>query len=154
MRIQKARKSDLKILNKHLFVESIPNLHNQKLKEQGKGESLWLIAWKNKLPLGHVQLRLKKLKEKGCAHIESLGVKKDFRKKGIGTRLTKFAENLARKKGFKKIGLSVEINNKFLKELYSKMGYKDWGKGIIIEKWRENKKELREECNYLIKELK
>ena len=96
--------------------------------------------------MGHIQIRfdgchVKKVREKlrDCTHIESLGVKEEFRKKGIATKLIKFTEELSKKKGFDKIGLSVEEDNDFLKKIYDKRGYKDWKKGTIIEEWNECK---------------
>ena len=165
MKIRKAKQSDLKLLNKYLQV-SIPQFHEQKLKEQKTGKSAWLIAWMDKKPVGHIQLRfsgceVKKVRDKlpGCSHIEALGVKEEYRKKGIATKLINFTEDLSKKKGYKKIGLSVEEANSFLKKIYEKRGYKNWGKGTIIEKWEEldengKKKIVKEKCEYYIKELK
>ena len=157
-KIRPAEKSDLKKLNKYLFVKSIPDLHEKKLEDQEKGNSFWLIGWIDNKPIAHLQLRLKKSKEKNCAHIESLGVKKSHRKKGVGKKLMGFAESLAKKKGFKKVGLAVEINNQFLRNMYEKQEYQNWGKGIIIETWEEvhngKKKKIIEKCKYLIKKLK
>jgi len=96
---------------------------------------------------------------KNCSHIESLGVKEEYRRKGIATKLINFTEDLSRKKGYTRIGLSVEKDNDFLKKLYERRGYKDWGKGTIIEKWYEldkkgRKKLVKEKCNYYVKKLK
>ena len=165
IKIRKAKKEDLTLLNKHLSVK-IPEFHESHLKEQETGKSIWLIAWICKKPVGHIQLRfdgckVKKVRDnlKNCSHIESLGVKEEYRRKGIATKLINFTENLSRKKGYKKIGLSVEKDNNFLKNLYERRGYKDWRKGIIIEKWNEldkkgKKKLIKEKCNYYVKELK
>ncbi len=159
--IKPTRKSDLKILNKELSHAELPKLHDKKYKEQQTGKSLWLIAWKNKEPIGHVQLRFngsnektvrKKLKK--CPHIESLGVKQKYRRKGIAKQLMIFAEELAKKKGFSKTGLSVEDDDKFLKNLYKKMNYNDWKKGKIIESWKINNKKVKKKCVYLVKEMK
>jgi len=165
MRIRKAKKEDLKLLNKYLPVE-IPEFHENHLREQETGKSAWLIAWIGKKPVGHIQLRFDGCKEKkvrdnlrNCSHIESLGVKEEYRRKGIATKLINFAEDLSRKKRYTRIGLSVERDNDFLKKLYERRGYKDWGKGTIIEKWYEldkkgRKKLVKEKCNYYIKGLK
>ena len=55
--IKKAKKKDLRVLNKQFLVKEIPWLHDEKLKEQEKGKNLWLIAWKNNHPIAHVQIR-------------------------------------------------------------------------------------------------
>ena len=158
MKIRKAKKSDLELLNKKLFVKSMPNLHEEKLYEQEKGVGFWLIAWEKKIPVGHIQLKIKKLKKRGCTHIESLGVGEKYRKKGIATKLMNFSEVLAKKKGFDNLGLAVEKDNKFLINLYVKKGYEDWKKGIMTESWKEKRggkiKKISEKCKYLIKKLK
>jgi len=166
IKIVKAKKTDLNILNKELSVKEILWFHEEKLKEQEKGKSMWLIAWKNNHPIGHVQVRfngskITKVKSnlKNCPHIESLGVKEDYRKKGVGTKLMNYAENLVKKKGYKKVGLAVEKRNLFLEKLYFKRGYKNWGKGIVIDSWyvlnkKRNKQKVSEKCNYFIKTLK
>ncbi len=164
--IKKATKKDLDVLNKELLVNEIPWFHDEKLKEQEKSKSMWLIAWKNNHPIGHVQVRLngpkiKKVKSnlKNCPHLESLGVKENYRKKGIGTKLIDYTENLVKKKGYEKIGLAVEKGNSFLENLYSKRGYKNWDKGIVTDSWKilnkeGKKKKINEKCNYFIKYLK
>ncbi len=164
--IKKATKKDLTILDKELSIKAIPWFHEEKLKEQEKGKSIWLIAWENNHPIGHIQVRfdgskIKKVKSnlKNCPHIESLGVKENYRKKGVGTKLMDYAENLVKKKGYKKVGLAVEKDNIFLEKLYSKRGYKNWGKEFVTDSWnvlnkKENKQKVNEKCNYFIKEIK
>lgn len=159
LKIKKAEERDLSVLEKKLGYENLPNLHKNKIKEQEKENSLWLIAWEGKIPVAHVQIRfggcnVEKVKKTiSCPHVESLGVKEDYRKKGIATKLMDFVENLVKRKGYSEIGLSVEKDNDFLKNLYKKRGYNDWRKGEIIEVWEENGKERKEKCVYLIKEL-
>lgn len=157
--IRPIKEEELKSLNKNLVAKGLPNLHKQKLKEQKAGGSTWLVAWEKSIPIGHIQLRFSNKHLKNCAHIETLGVNEKYRKKGIASQLIKFAENLAKKEGHKRIGLSIETKNNFLKNLYLKRGYKDWGKGTIMELWEElddKGKQLkkREKCNYLLKNLK
>jgi GNAT superfamily N-acetyltransferase len=159
LKIRKAKERDLILLEKELGYKDLPKFHKNKIEEQKKGGSLWLIAGEGKIPVAHVQLRFngcnvkKVIKLISCPHVESLGVKEDYRKKGIATKLMDFVENLVKRKGYSEIGLSVEKDNNFLKNLYKKRGYKDWGKGEIIEVWEENGKERKEKCVYLIKKL-
>jgi len=164
--IKPTEKKDLPILNKQLGARELPWLHEEKFKEQEKGNSLWLIAWKDKKPIAHIQIRfndskIKKVKDnlKNYVHLESLYVKDNFRKKGVATKIINFAEKLAKEKNFNKIGLSVEKGNKFLLGLYMKKGYRDWKKGIVIEKWKELNsdgkiKDIIQKSHYLIKKLK
>ena len=116
----------------------MPWLHEEKFKEQEKGSSLWLIAWRGKEPIAHAQIRfngskLRKVKNKlkNYAHLESLYVKDEFRRKNVATKIIGFAEKLSKNKGVKGMGLSVEENNSFLINFYMKKNYVDWKKGIV-----------------------
>ena len=164
-KIRSIIKKDLEVLNKKLKSEYVPTLHEDKLKEQEQGDSVWLIAWIDDKPVANGQIRFNgsKAKEvrskmKNCPHLESLYVKEEFRKKRIATQFMNFSEKLVKQKGFNKIGLSVEKDNEFLINLYKKRGYKDWQKGIVIETWEEvhdgKEKKIIEKCKYLIKKLK
>lgn len=165
LEIKPIRKIDLEILYQKMFDKHVPWLHGKNLADQEKGNSLWLIAWLKKEPIAHLQITFKKphiqeIKKqiKKCPHLSTLYVKEKYRKRGIAKELIKFAENLIRKKGYKKIGLSVVKDDKFLNNFYNKLGYHDWGKGIVIDSWKEleNGKLIdeKEKCNYLIKKLK
>lgn len=165
MKIRPISKQDLKILNTELFNPELPWLHGKKLAEQGKGKSLWLIAWEGKKPIAHVQIRfdgskIRKVRAnlKKCPHIETLFVMNEYRRKGIAKKLMNFVERLAKDKGFSWVGLSVEKDNKFLNRLYMKMSYNNWGNGIVVDSWIElhkgRKKKINERCNYLIKHIK
>jgi len=160
IKIKKAKQSNLKLLNKYLAVKSVPKFHEDKYQQQKTGDNIWLIAWEGEIPVGHIQLRFngstsKEVQDKikNCAHIESLGVAAKFRRRNIASKLIKFSEKLAKEKGFKKVGLSVETDNEFLKNLYMRRGYRDWKKGAVIESWEERGKQINEKCVYLIKNL-
>lgn len=166
MKIRKATKKDLSILKKKLFNPELPWLHEKNLEKQKRKDSFWIIIWSEKEPLAHIQITFKnpEIKEikkqiKTCPHVSTLYVREKYRRKGIATKLMKFVEQLVKKKGFSKIGLSVEKDNKFLNNLYTKMNYRNWRKGIVIDSWMEldskgKNKKVNEKCNYLIKELK
>ncbi len=165
VKIRPIKKQNLEILYKEMFDSAVPWLHGKNLAEQIKGNSVWLIAWQDKLPVGHIQItfknsEVKKIRKqiKRCPHLSTLYVNSKFRRKGIAKKIMKYAEKLVKKKGYKRVGLSVEKDNKFLNNLYEKLGYKDWKKGIVLDSWQElhNKKlkRISEKCNYLIKNLK
>ena len=166
MKIKKATKKDIPILEKYMSAENMPNFHKKKIQEQKKGRNFWFIAWIDNKPVGHIQLRLNGTKHKtvrkyikNCAHVESLGVKKEYRRKGIGIKLTKYCEKIAKKNKINKIGLMVgETDNPYAKALYKKIGYKDWKHGTFTESWdvltKGKKKKEKEICIYLFKELR
>ena len=163
MKIKPIQKKDLKILEEELNHNTLPWLHGKKLKEQLKGNTLWFIAWEDKEPIAHVQIRFEgsnspEVKLKDCPHVETLYVKDKFRKQGVATKIMNFCERLVKKKGYSRIGLAVEKGNKFLLKLYNERGYNDWEKGLVIEFWKEQHgselKKVTEKCQYLIKNLK
>lgn len=163
--IKPAKFADLDFLNNYLFV-NIPHFHEDKIGEQENGEGVWLIAWKNNIPVGHLQVRwagskIDKVRKtiNNCPHIESVGVSEKFRRQGIGTHLTLFALRLAKEKGYRQVGLAVGKNdNPYAKEMYEKLGFEDWEKGEIIDSWKiinnQGKEDIESEiCTYLIKKL-
>ncbi len=165
IKIRPIKKADLEILYSKMFNHELPWLHGKNLADQERGDSLWLVGWVNKDPVAHLQIKFKnpEIKEiksqiNACPHLGTLFVKPKYRNKGIAKKLMGYAESLIKKKGYKKVGLSVEKNNVFLNNLYNDLGYKDWKKGAVIDSWKKLKKgklkKVSEKCNYLIKKLK
>lgn len=64
----------------------------------------------------------------GELYIDTLSVSPKFQGQGIGKRLLRAAENLAREEGLMKIGLLVDYNNPNAKRLYLALGYKSVGR--------------------------
>lgn len=60
----------------------------------------------------------------GIVYIDELGVEKECRNKGIGTRLTGMLINDARKLGYKTVALRTDINGGAYK-FYLDLGFKD-----------------------------
>lgn len=69
-------------------------------------------------------------------YIISLAVIPEYRNKGYGKRLLKIVEREAKKQGFSKISVDVELTNFHAHNMYLKMGYKD----ICELKDRKNEK--------------
>ncbi len=57
-----------------------------------------------------------------------LVVKKGYREHGVGSKLLKKAEKIAKRKGAKEVGFYVNTSKKELYEYYSKRGYKTSGR--------------------------
>ncbi|USK70657.1 GNAT family N-acetyltransferase [Peribacillus asahii] len=68
--------------------------------------------------------KLEKEAKEGDFYIDTLCVDSAFRGKGIGTKLLQVAEQYAKAKGYKRISLAVEEDNKKAQQLYTKIGYK------------------------------
>lgn len=163
--IKELEKKDLQVLEKAIPFGNLVNPHLKRFKEQEKGNAKYLIAWLLEKPIGHIFLRLDGTKDKlikkeigRCAHIEAAAVKPNLRSRGIGTKLVRKCESLSRKKGFKKIGMAVGINNLRASKLYKKLGYKESGLGKFKTGWfvkdkRGKRKKEYEICVYLVKRL-
>lgn len=75
---------------------------------------------------GHILVELKTLPKcyiiKLEAYISELFVKKEYRKKGVATRLLREAEKWGKKKHAAQFGLTVNVKNKKAQACYSKFG--------------------------------
>lgn len=164
--IKPSKKEELDLLEKEFSPNSYSNYHFKRYGEQEKDEGIYLIAWHNATPIGHLLLRwnayTKDLSNgfpNGVPYLVAIGTKEAFRRKGIATKLIQTAEKLVKEKGFKNIGLAVgSKDNPNAKRLYEKLGYKDWGKGEITQCWeyidkQGNKGVESEVCIYMLKNL-
>ena len=109
-------------------------LHIERFAVQQRGDAVYLFAWHDEQPVGHVLLvRTGPSKEpmrsslRNCAHISDLFVIPNHWSNGIGTRLMNEAEALAAQHGHIQIGLDVAIDNNRAISLYERRGYKDAG---------------------------
>lgn len=109
-------------------------LHLERLARQQTGDTVYLFAWHEERPVGHVLLVLTGPSKEpmrsnlpNCAHISDLFVVPDYWSQGIGTRLMDEAETLAVEHSFIQIGLDVAIDNDRAMTLYERRGYKDAG---------------------------
>jgi GNAT superfamily N-acetyltransferase len=139
--------------------------HRNRLRQQQEGDAVYLVAWYDALPVGHVMLvwdgaseRLPASKVQDCAHIEDLLVIPRLRSTGIGSRLLKHAGTSARGRNFARIGLGVSRDTPRARLLYERLGYQDSGIGEYTSTWeytdQDGRKQRAEEtCTYLIKRL-
>lgn len=117
-------------------------LHLDRFLRQQAGEAVYLFAWHEEQPVGHVLLVLAGPSKEpmrsalqNCAHISDLFVIPGYWSRGIGTRLMDQAEALAARHGFIQIGLDVAIDNDRAISLYERRGYKDLGFGERTVSW-------------------
>src|SRR5262249_32047467 len=131
---------------------------------QQAGEVVYLVAWHDDLPVGHVvvvwggpaQPELAALR--GSPELEDLYVGAPLRSRGVGSQLLAAAEIMATQRGFARIGLAVGVDNPRARALYERRGYRDAGLGAHQNRWStvDRTGEVRwheERCTYLIKEL-
>jgi GNAT superfamily N-acetyltransferase len=73
---------------------------------------------------------------------------------GTGTALVHAAETLAREHRATLFGLAVEHRNRDARRLYERLGYASWGRGTVIDCWRElDGTEHADPCDYMTKKL-
>jgi GNAT superfamily N-acetyltransferase len=164
LQIKPAKKEDLELLNTFL-PKKIVAFHADKIQEQERGKSLWLIAWLDNIPIGHVQLKLSgsekmQVREytQDTPEIDAFYIVPGQRDKGFGTEIVEYVEKLVKEKGYLKLGLSVDIKNLKASKLYEKLGFKYWPLGDFDNSWEYTNQEgvphkENETCTYMIKQL-
>jgi len=117
--------------------------HKNYLRLQKEGKATYLVAWEEKTPIGHLLIRwdgsleIPRIVDRmpmaakfaGYPSFESIKVRLDRRKRGIGTALIRHAEQLVRQRGFEHAVIEVDIDNLRARALYERLGYAESGLG-------------------------
>jgi GNAT superfamily N-acetyltransferase len=94
-----------------------------RLDQQVRDGSTYLIAWDGDRPVGHAHIAWGGT-HLGLPEIQDVFVLPDFRRRGIATELTEAAEEQASTRGWNRISLSVsQEGNPEAAQLYAKLGY-------------------------------
>jgi|GEM_PF-5162728 len=162
MIIQKCRKKDFDLLNKHL--PAVKDKHQWRFDLQKQHKGAYLIAWQNNIPMGCLVLmfegvNIAKIKEllPTCPDINYLYVHDDYRKRGIATALIKEAIDICTMNDFQQVGLLVGKNNKTALDLYITLGFNNSniggfpGVNIVVRDGKEIRKQ--EIAEYWIKDI-
>lgn len=136
MRIEKARKKDLKGLLKYLEInEKVTFLDFFKKRANYYiDNSFILLAKEEEEIIGHLFFQVKENITLGVGEIETVNVREDYRRNGIGTALVnkaiEFSEKYFREAGVKPrcIYLMTRSNNEAAMRLYEKTGFKKQAK--------------------------
>lgn len=119
-------------------------------------ETTIVIAWLGEAPAGIGMIRWAGPRDPGAAaafpHVPELlrlFVHKTFRRKGVGSLLVKFLEDIARIRGAEQIGLGVGVDNKAARRLYERLGYNDAG----LSEYTDGGTPDGDRCVFLIRKL-
>jgi len=139
--------------------------HSDRLIKQEKGMAIYLVAWSDSIPVGHVLLEWSGTSDEPmrsqlnyCSNLEDLFVVPQYRSKGVGSSLLRDAENRVNQNGYPQLGLGVAVDNTGARRLYQRQGYTDSGLGEYKTGGnyvdRDGNEQTWEEiCNYWLKIL-
>jgi ribosomal protein S18 acetylase RimI-like enzyme len=104
--------------------------HARRLERQLAGEEIYLLAWFQGGLAGYGALLWQGCTDPvvraafpDCPEVYGLHVESGLRGRGIGTALVRVAEDRARRRGFQRIGISVDVDNNRAARLYERLGY-------------------------------
>jgi ribosomal protein S18 acetylase RimI-like enzyme len=86
----------------------------------GRDPESVIVAHERNTVIGHLVIVPYGVK---MIYLFRLVVKKNFRNKGIASQLMKYAEDIAKKRGAREIGLYVDAQNNLLHSFYTKRGF-------------------------------
>lgn len=164
MRIAECQEHEVALLDRYIPSPGVMSSHARRHARQQAGASTFLVAWRDGQPVGSCEVRWDgcaapevQAAHGDCPEINGLGVwPQSFRSQGIGTALIRAAEELARKRGGKRIGLGVDENNLRAAALYSRLGYHP--AAPYLDRWSYQDVEgvthqVADACTFMIKEF-
>lgn len=165
--IRPAQEHQLDMLEEQFSPQSASRTHHRRYAVQASGDGIYLIAWSEDTPIGHLLLFWEAPDEdlaRGypprTAYLQAGGTREAYRRQGVMTRLIREAERRARERGAATVGLAVgSRDNPVARRLYEHLGYHDWGQGEITLSWTYVRKDGQsgtesEVCIYMFKDLR
>lgn len=134
--IKPLAEEEIAVLEEHLPDQATPTTYRDHFEQQRRGEIVYLIAWQDRFPIGHVLLqwagvdngpaasRLEK-----CPYLGDLFVAEDYRSSSVGSQLLAAAEQRAKDQGYQRVGFYVRRDHHRTRSLYEHRGYRDAGFG-------------------------
>lgn len=163
--IRSLAREELGLLTEASWSSGLSAKHGDRLARQAADEVTYLIAWMGALPIGHMLVKWTGPSDEPmrsslptCAEIEDFTIVQDLRSHGIGHLMMDMAEDQARRRGLRQIGLGVTLDNPRATVFYERHGFREAGFDAYLARWQyadaDGQKHWREEsCKYLIKEL-
>jgi GNAT superfamily N-acetyltransferase len=161
------REEDLALLDRIIPCSEKESLHARRYADQRRGRNVYLLARLGDTSVGHLDLRWQATAAPmvthvyltGYAELKAIVVVPEHRGQGIGTRLIATAEQIAAARGFRTACIAVDVKNARARALYERLGYQDWGHGVVEVTWTVTDSNGRETHYrgldiYLVKELR
>jgi GNAT superfamily N-acetyltransferase len=138
--------------------------HLERFAMQESGQATYLLAWRGVELAGRCTvLAVSKYDE--VRHLfgefpEMNALEARPPGQGTGTAIIAAAEQAAGRLGAGLIGVAVEIDNHGARRLYERLGYGDWGHGLVIDHWSETDPAgtvlgtNADRCLYLVKPIR
>lgn len=132
---------------------------------QRKDRGVLFFAWLGPRPAGSVYLWLEEAEEPpirrhlpGVALLTHLQVHPELRKLGVGAALVDAVEEHLIELGHERVALAVRTDNPAAARLYDRLGYEDWGQGMVtcyaqVTLPNGGILEVPERCHVLVKDL-
>jgi RimJ/RimL family protein N-acetyltransferase len=133
-----------------------------RFEDQERGESLLLIAWDGDEIVGrmgrlYLASKYPEVREQLGVFPEINGLDAWPQGRGVGSKLIAAAEDIARARGFDRMGIGVLIDNTAARRLYERLGYEYWGEVIDVTEYRNEAGDVihvqKDPADYLVKRL-
>jgi ribosomal protein S18 acetylase RimI-like enzyme len=133
-----------------------PVIHDERLDAQEREEGLYFFIWAGEEPVGHAYLSWRGRTD--YPEVRDVGVAEARRRRGLGTLLMAAAEDAARERGARWLGLAVALDNTAARAFYDRIDYADAGMEpftISYDAWGDRgvPHHVTETCTYLRKAL-
>ncbi len=139
----------LTMIEANKFFGDDPSFYDRCFERQSLGELDIVLALMQEQCIGYGLLNWRPkyayFKKLGLPEIQDLNVVSDYRRRGVGTALIKFCENMAIQKGYDEMGIGVGLDSSFAsaQRLYVKGGYVPDGQGISYDRKQVTAGEFR-----------
>jgi GNAT superfamily N-acetyltransferase len=144
LRVEPLRDDQLNVVCQELW-ERPRALHRERLEEQSRSGDLYLIAWREDVPVGHVILAgpdspnaSEFARRFRCAEVMDLAVMPEHRNRGVATALMNECETRTRGLGIGCIGLGTGLDTGYApaRELYRRVGFREVEGSFYIQSSR------------------
>ncbi|MFC6017492.1 GNAT family N-acetyltransferase [Plantactinospora solaniradicis] len=165
MIIRQCREPDVALLERHIPSPGRNRYHEERFLRHQAGISTFLVVYLDDVPVGSGEVRWQgcddpevRRRYPGCPELNGLTVWPPERQsRGIGTALVREAENIARQRGRRQLGLGVADDNPRAAALYLRLGYQETGCRYVgtypFVDDHGIRHEIAESCRFLVRSI-